>query len=223
MKLSKLIAGVLALGLCGAASHAATVAVTFSGVLANQEFYGSNTSSSWNIGDSVAATFIYNDAQQPSFDALGVATYAVTSGSFKHLESGYEVKTDPDFAVLQLFHLRPNGFPSSQYRLSGLASGDIGDFGASGIDDTATAFNSTDLSEFHAGNLAPSAGKFPSQFLDITFYSNGAVCQDCTQSAVVTSVTFEEVAPVPVPAALPLMVLGLAGLGFAGRRRGRID
>ena len=236
MRFANFLLGAAVALFIGGAAHAATVKVTFEGTVNSLRGFDSTPVA---LGQSVYSEFVLDDGQIGFDPDLSGGSkdverfYQFTSGhvSFPDadIKVGFETSAFNSEAIwiaqisgsggssdYHIFAFNPSFASYRNQSISGFMS-------VAGFDLSATAFPTTDLSDLLAS--LPDVDTFDPKFYSIDLEGDSifGTCADrCYIDMDLTKINVSQPAAVPVPAALPLMVLGLAGLGFAGRRRGRI-
>lgn len=209
MRISKFLGALAAsLMICGAAS-AATVRVDLN---ATVDFIEGFTTTPFQLGQKVSASFTYDDSQSPVSSSGTRISYPQMGGSISFPALGYYdvIEPTPGFPSLSL--------SNSEMRLSGWGGGRA--FGV-----TINVSLQPAANPYNIGQLATALSQPDFQtgknFIYLQFVGSGfwGDCPTCSVGIPLDSITVTRLAAVPVPAALPLMALGLVGLGLVGRRR----
>ena len=195
-RLKALLGGLLVSGLMVGAAHADVVTQVFTGEVTNV-----GAASGVSLGDTVTGTLIYDTDQVAASASSTVAKYASYSFTIE-VDAITATQTPGSFLLVG-----NNATTSITY--DGLLTDgtSIGGAGFSLLDPSATAFNSTDLPT----DLTLS--DFTSFYMAIPFAS-GALVANITN--VETSI--QPTSEVPLPASLPLFLVGFAGLWARQRR-----
>jgi len=208
---------------------AATVTVTLSGIVNNIENIGSDLP--FSLGDRLTTTLSYDENQtiyyvETSAD-VGRPTYPF--GFAQYYSAGvYNDTTGQFFADASQFagdllisteDHRGDYFSFSSAIETGL--GKEANFYVGGLDSSGTAIKNSDLPEITRILVGGDFSEF--DFFEMAIIGDGqqrnACSSFCSVTADIDTVSVQGITAVPIPSALPLMALGLVGLGFLGRRR----
>ena len=222
MKFGNVVLAVLASCLTGAVAHAATVRADFEGTL---NYVSGLTNSEIAAGQKVQGHFTYEE-QQTGHQTFGSGNYSWDTLEVKNLNTG--ITQSFSFSVQDRIIVGSGG--QHVYALTATqqdyAKNTTESFTLRGTDNSASTFGSNSLGELARAFNKPTAPVFDLHYFDFGYRGNGiwGDCAGyCSAGAHVSSISYVRqsgpVSAVPVPAALPLMGLGLAGLGFVGRRR----
>ena len=210
MRIAKpLLVAAVALFIGGAAS-AATVTLTYSGTVTAIDKPGQSISV-WSIGDRVSTTVAYDTNAIPRQSSASLSGFDFLFASMRNISQDLDYSVSPVGMVIR------NSLRDT-FLFGGTTDDGEAGYTLTGVDNTGNLYNSTMLSVLTPVNLQP--GALSSLSLNVLTGSNSSICGNCEFFADLDQLSISTVQAVPVPAALPLMVLGLAGLGFAGRRRG---
>lgn len=241
MRISKLMLVAVAALFIGGAAGAATVKVRFDGVIVGLIGFDKSTSS---LGDKFTAEISFSESQVGKIYSPLVGNgwvYEFIDGSIANPTVGFGSNLDspPVHTGLYFEALTPeerqrgailvNGGPNTNgsYNISGTAESENVKFVTHGSTGVTGSIPSPAIRSLRDVLQTPNIFVVKRASLHVVGSTLWGTCSltSCIVGASIEDVTVEitPVSPIPVPTALPLMVLGLAGLGFAGRRRGRID
>ena len=226
MRFAKTLMGVAAALFIGGAASAATVKVTFGGTFVELSGFGSTPI---KLGQKISIThFVDPDAQpiatsQTSTEFSFLGTELTVPDQGQTVLIGTAPGLNPGFNKLSAFGAH---YQIESSDLFGVLAASIIDFPKGQIIDGSSLAPFIDQlqSDGFAGLSQSSPSLLVASFEGVGWWGDcSSASFGCNAWAFVDSVNVSQIQAVPVPAAFPLMVLGLAGLGFAGRRRGRID
>ncbi len=161
-----------------------------------------------NLGSSFGDFMNFYDAEV-FFDApdIGLNNAEVTSDTFLYFGNGVVGFTDTVGTFFTIYSLaNPDGSSVDNFDFGGV-DGNASGFDLSNIDVPQTLFGMT-FNELRTGN-------------DIVFSTGDRITGGTTLRNRADSVSVAElsIAPVPLPAGFPMLLVGLAGLGWLGSRR----
>lgn len=222
VRFGSFVLAALATFVLGSAAQAVTVRADFQGTLRYADGF---TNSTIAVGQKIQGHFTYEE-QQTGHQSFGSGNYSWDTLEIKNLDTGVTQKFS--FSAQDRIIVGSSG--QHIYAVSATQQDHVKQttesFTLRGTDNSASIFGSNSLGELARAFNKPTVPVFDLHAFDLGYRGNGSwgdCAGFCSAGAHVSSISFvRQTAPisaVPVPAALPLMMLGLAGLGFAGRRR----
>jgi len=234
MGLSKIFGAVLAICLLGSSLSAATVSVTFQGSVQGLSRFDTTP---YRIGDRFSATIQFSDGQAGRTFSAAPDTgwvYEIIGGTYLNERLGGRTLWDVPPSLKGLNYVPPTAAERQQgsvhvkggsttrgtYAFAGTAQS-----GAIKLNIFGGASPQGSIETHAIGSLRNSLAHNPSDFalnyigLSTTGSSALGACSKNCRIGVEIDDVLVDIAVVPVPAALPLMGLGVFGLGLVGRRR----
>jgi len=221
MKFATFLSSIICASIIGLAANASTVTVTFGGSV---NWMGSFQNTPYQVGQRLTGSFSYDDQQNSQ--SVNGSIYWWDTFDVQNADLGLSYSFPlAGNRQLSVATGNPNGFfvtgrsvsQSSQDEVSAIVRVNS---------TTSQPLGSSVLSRLEPAISGPISNYWENKSIQLTFRGVGdwGICTGaCTVNAVIDTLSVTNdivpVSPVPIPAALPLLGLGIAGLGFIGRRR----